>query len=81
MLEEKDNVGAVSLALSLLHREGTSSRGLPAHGLVRAGHFRDHGHAVGNHERRIETNAELPDELGVACGLALYQCRKELPCA
>ena len=50
-------------------REGALAVGRPAPGLVAAGAAGDHLDLVGDHERRIEADAELADQGGAFAGL------------
>ena len=58
-----DHVGADGLLLGGVHRIAVDAGGLPAERLVGAIGLRDDGDAVGDHERAVEADAELTDDV------------------
>ena len=68
-MEHYRSAGHVASVLG--HRVGAASRGFPAPGGGLSALARNNAHAVGHHERRIESNAELADQLGGAGGAIL----------
>ena len=67
LLEMQDHVGAAGRFLARLDGEFALAVGLPAHAFVgRRPMPRQHRHAVGDHERRVEADAELADQVRAA---------------
>ena len=65
VLERKDDVGAVGLALGFLDGIALNAIGFPGPRLVAAVGLRHHAHGFGHHERAVEAHAELADDVDV----------------
>jgi len=74
----QDHVGATPGLFHPFHGKVALTAGFPAHGLIggQAGAAGDHGDLVSNNEGRVETNAELADQVGVP-GLVASQGAEE----
>ena len=70
----QDDLGAARDARSVLLASGrdfkpAAARGRPDQNLIRTGAAAGDHDAIGNHERRIEADAELADQIGAVLGL------------
>src|SRR5262249_6836882 len=63
-LEVEGDGGARAFALGVAEGVGAVAGGFPARGVGLAGAARDQGDLVGDHERGVEADAELADQLG-----------------
>ena len=78
-LEMQGDFGAARLPGDVLDTEFAAAVRFPAHRQVRrqTGTVAHQGHLVSNDEAGVETDAELPDQIGVTRGIA-GQCLKKL---
>ena len=80
LLEVEDDVGAAALLGGVLEGVAAVGVGLPEHRLVGggAGAAGEDGDLVGDHEGRVEADAELADQLRVVLDLAALEQLEEL---
>ena len=69
VVQVKSYGGARAFALGGLDFEAGFAVARPAPGVFLPGLARHHFDAVGNHERAVETHAELADEVRIALGI------------